>query len=109
MIACALVSCQRGKINIVLVNSKTTLLTNVKIVYTGGTLHTMRISPGEQQTFRIDPSGPSDLILTFKNADGSHYDKKVDTYFEGGYSGTITLTVMASGEVTPKDDLRTAQ
>jgi hypothetical protein len=105
MSAFALTSCHRRDIKIILMNNKATGLSNVKIWYSGGALETPRIGAGEQQIFRIVPGAPSHLTLSYSDADGSQHEKDGDVYFEDGYKGTITVTIMPSGEVVCKDDM----
>jgi hypothetical protein len=101
-----LVSCHRNPgIDVVVINQTPNPLTEVRITFTNGVAEAALVPVGQPYTFHIYPNGPSHLNISFSDSAGLKHERPIDTYFESGYAGKITITITAQSEVMWKDEI----
>lgn len=76
-------------------------LTSVVVHITGSSQALGDIRPGESRTVEVSPTGESHVEI--EHAEGR---LMVDTYFESGYQGSITVEITAGEVVRVQDNVR---
>jgi hypothetical protein len=95
---------ERG-VRVSISNQSESPMQNVVVAYTGGRYELPRLLPNETDTRYVNPVSESDLEVEFTEASGNRRKKTIGTYFERGYSGSISITVGNAGQVTVKDEI----
>ena len=91
------------RVDVAVVNGGFTPLTDLTVSYTGGRELLRELWPGESREFTINPSGESDLEISFVDATGNIHGQRIDVYFERNYRGRIDIRIDATGKVTSHD------
>lgn len=84
-------------------NTGTGTLRGVRVIVTGRAYAIGNLAPNQRQTVRVNPTGESDIVLTYTDANGAAQKLTAGCYFESGYSGTVKIEV-ADGKVVKIDD-----
>ena len=66
-------------------NSKTNIH-DLKIGFRGGEIEVSDFPPSKKQSFKIEPTGESDLVIRWQEDDGEQFECDGDTYFEPNYA-----------------------
>jgi len=98
---------QSRQLYVVVVNASGEALKNVSVSYSGGSMLTGRLEPGEKRRERIRPTGDGDLEVVVWDKDTVRHEKMGNVYFEvGTCRGTFTVTVCEGYVIEVTSDLR---
>ena len=83
---------QRG-VTVVVFNADSAELSDVTVHVTGNSYPVGPIRPGQWLSVPVRSKGESHVEVEFRDADGQRKRLSADCYFEGGYSGTVNVTL----------------
>ena len=95
------------RVDVAVVNAGLTPLTDLTVSYTGGRELIRELWPGESREFSINPSGESDVEISFADATGQSRSRKIDVYFEHNYRGRIEIRIDTTGKVALRNEIST--
>jgi hypothetical protein len=93
------------RIDVAVVNGGFTPITDMTVSYAGGRELLRELWPGESREFTINPSGESDLEISFVDATGHSHGRTIEVHFERNYSGRIDIRIDAAGNVSSHDEI----
>ena len=106
VVICVVSQFFRKPLIVVVQNNSGEVLTNLFLVYTGGSIEISTLDIHEVQQFRIKPTGETDLRLSYQDYRNNSFDTLIGVYLEPGYSGEIKIVVGPSGDVHWEEDVR---
>ena len=106
VVVCVVSQFFRKPLIVVVQNNSGEVLTNLSLVYTGGSIEISTLDIHEVQQFRIKPTGETDLRLSYQDYRNNSFDTLVGVYLEPGYSGEIKIVIGPSGDVHWEEDVR---
>jgi hypothetical protein len=96
----------RPGVTVTLKNAGRREITDVRIGFTGGVKSSRSVGPFRSFATRINPKGPSHLVVEFVDSCGNQHAAEADIYIEHNYRGAVDITVSEDGGVTWKENLR---
>ena len=86
------------KIRVTVTNSQEELMRDVTVTVTGVHYDLGDIVAEASRSIVVEPTGESDAVIRYREADGRVVDIEAGAYMEPGYNGTIALTVYPGGD-----------
>lgn len=86
------------KIRVTVTNSQEELMRDVTVTVTGAHYELGDIVAEASKSVVVEPTGESDAVIRYREADGRVVDIEAGAYMEPGYNGTIALTVYPGGD-----------
>lgn len=90
-------------VKVVVGNTGTAAMRDMRVVVTGGSYTLGDLRPGESRGVHVKPSGESSITLQYADAGGGPQSVDLDCYIEPGYAGSVSVDV-ANGAVVRKAD-----
>lgn len=78
---------------------------SVAVEYTGGEYRIENLEPGGRHQNRVNPTSESHVVLRIDTTN-QRFTQTIDTYFERGYTGTLTIEIGPNGRVDWKDEIK---
>lgn len=94
-----------GGVNVDVTNEGSTPIANLKISFTGSERTLSKLGAGSTHEFRVQPTGESDITISFLDANGSTHSHGDIVYLEPNYQGRVDIKVDRLGNVKSKDDI----
>jgi hypothetical protein len=101
----ALVGCSNSGVEVVIKNQSGLELTDVNLSFTGGKKLFPRLGSLNELRTRVRPTSASHLNIGFKEPSGKEHKQEVDTYFEPGYKGTVSILIGPGGIVSSTNSI----
>ncbi len=89
--------CARG-VRICITNQGKNIVNAIKLRYRGGTISIGNLNSGQSQIVYVNPTGESDLDLSWSDSTGLH-NKHIDAYIEHGYGGQGEIILLENAEI----------
>jgi hypothetical protein len=92
-------------VKVVVANTGTTAMRDVRVAVTGNSYRLGDLRPGERRGVHVKPTGDSSITLQYTDEGGGGDPQSVDLdcYIEAGYAGSVSVD-MANGVVVRKAD-----
>lgn len=94
-IACSV----RGAITVTITNEGTLPITNLSLLFSGGSQRLERLVPGQIHSFVVRAKGESDLVVNFVDGNSNAKQEKLDVYFGPHFRGWIAIKIDSQGTV----------
>ncbi len=92
--------CSQAGVYVTLVNNTPGDITNINLLYTGGTLHVDTLKSKGACHRWVSPGGDSHLEMDWSDSAGGKHAGKVDVYLTRDSGGTIVVTIEPDNRVT---------
>ncbi|MGB5039113.1 MAG: hypothetical protein WBQ66_21090 [Blastocatellia bacterium] len=86
------------KIRVTVTNSQEELMRDVTVTVTGAHYELGDIVAEASKSVVVEPTGESDALIKYREANGRVVEIEAGAYMEPGYNGTIALTVYPGGD-----------
>lgn len=90
-------------VDLAVFNEGSTPVTDLTVSYKGGRQLVRELWPGEGLEFSINPSGESDLEISFVDATGQSRGRTLGVYLAPDFHGRIDIRLDGAGKVSSHD------
>lgn len=92
-------ACSQSGVKVIVTNQGTKPITNLQVLFSGGSENSQKLGPGTTHEFTVNPAGESSIDLRFVDADGSLQTIKLDVYLGKNYEGALDVQIASDGTV----------
>ena len=95
-------------VHILINNASSAVLSNMELIYSGGTKHIEELNPNATFETHINPKSASHLNLIWTDPMGEKHFDLIDVYFESDYMGNVRIIINPDYEISWVDNIRLA-
>jgi hypothetical protein len=94
------------RLKVVVVNTDREAISAVRVVVAGNVYELGSLEPSARASVRVHPMGESGIDVIFANSNGRLEARRIAHYVEGGYCGSVVVTIAHGAISSILDDSR---